>query len=68
MPRPRKNLARAASLPVRRPAETGTLVAGAIVVLLGSAVDLNPAAQGAAVIVLCFIPTAITWVVELVRK
>jgi len=56
------------TLPQRRPAETSA-AAAAIALLIASVVGLdNPATLTALAIVIGFIPTAVTWIVTLVRE
>ena len=55
-------------LPSQRPAETSA-VAAAIVVLIASVAGLdNPATLTALVVVVGFIPTAVTWTVVTLRR
>jgi len=55
-------------LPQRRPAETSA-AAAAIALLIASVVGLDdPATLTALAIVIGFIPTAVTWIVTLVRE
>ena len=52
----------------KRPAETGTVVAGAVAYLIYRIFDLDAQDVMYLTIVLAFVPTAITWVVNLVRS
>ena len=52
----------------RRPAETTAPVAMAVAMLIGSLVGLDTTQTMYLAIVVAFVPAAVTWVVELVRK
>ena len=56
------------ALAAKRPAETGTLVIGAILYFAQKFVDLSTEDVAYLLILIAFAPTAITWVVELVRS
>lgn len=57
------------ALPAQRPAETTAGVAAAVSVLICSLLGVeDPAIYGALVIIVGFIPAAVTWVVTLARK
>ena len=56
------------SLPARRPAETGTLVAGAIALVLGRAFGWDGDVQGAVGVIVAALPAAISWSIDRVRR
>ena len=51
-----------------RPAETGTLVAGAVAYFVYRLFDLTAEDLVYLTILVAFVPTAITWIVNLIRK
>ena len=51
----------------RRPAESATLVVGAVAFLLGRAFGWDGDVQGAVTIVVGAVPAGITWLVETLR-
>lgn len=57
-----------ASLPARRPAETGTAVAAAVAFLLGRLLGWDGATQGAVTVLVGALPSGVTWLVELRRR
>lgn len=56
------------SLPARRPAETGTVVAGAIVGLAGKVFDLDGDTMGYLLVLVGALPAGITFLVETLRR
>lgn len=57
------------SLPSRRPAETTSLVAGAVAFLVCRVAKIDdPTTLGAVTIVVGAIPAGVTWLVETVRR
>lgn len=52
----------------RRPAETGTLVAGAVAYFIYRIFDLTAEDLAYLTILVAFVPTAITWIVNIIRK
>lgn len=56
------------SLPARRPAETGTAVAGALVGLAGKVWDLDGDTMGYLLVLVGALPAGITWLVEAARR
>lgn len=57
-----------ATVVTKRPAETTTLVAGAVAYFIYRIFDLNAEDLAYLTILVAFVPTAVTWVVELARK
>lgn len=55
------------SLPARRPAETGTVVTGAIVGLAGKVWDLDGDTMGYLLVLVGALPAGITWLVGVRR-
>jgi len=56
------------SLPSRRPAETGTAVAAALVGLAGKVWDLDGDTMGYLLVLVGACPSAITWLVDVRRR
>lgn len=58
----------AGSLPARRPAETGTAVAAAVVGLAGKVWDLDGDTMGYLLVLVGALPAGITWAVDRFRR
>lgn len=54
-------------LATERPAETTTIVVGAVLILINAVFDLSADVQYALFVLLAFVPTAVTWLVETIR-